>query len=173
MWFKIFFAKWRFKRLIKSVKKESKSKANRKYCERLLKEISSDYFKTYKNHMWATIDITTLFSNIEEYTKRIKEICILLKNDRAISTTILPNYHAEIPMTMDQFLTTNGGYYVDVEKAILEFKNAGLKLCAMLEASDNTTEGVHEHNFRMLTKLFVNVQQLTETLLEVSLLKNK
>jgi len=173
LWFKIFFAKWRFKRLIKSIKKESKSKANRKYCERLLQELSSDYFKDYQKHMWATIDTSALYLNIEEYSKRIKDICLLMKNDRPLPSTVLPNYHAEIPLTMDQFLTTNGGYYVNVENAILEFKNAGIKLCTLLEKSDGATEGVHEHNFRMLTKLFINVQQLTETLIEVSLLKNK
>ena len=74
-------------------------------------------------------------------------------------------------ISVDRFLLSSTGYYIDNEREIAQLKNNVLELCALMIVSDTATHGLDEHNLRMLTKLFIDIKEIGTKLLEVSVNK--
>jgi len=150
----------------KEIIKESPFAPNRKLCETLLKELNSNKLTNYSVSVGLSITIQPLYPDIETYIKKLKEAVVIIKYDKKIPREW--GIAESRSMTLDHFLITSDGYYVDVPKAVEIFKEAGIKLCEIMEESDTAQYGVPEYNLRMLTNLFINLREITKKLIEVS-----
>ena len=149
---------------------ETKNLPKRKLCEDLLKELSAERFKHYNPPSGLSVTTATMYANIETYTKGIVEVTKLVKQDKVIRPTWIDIKHTIL--SVDRFLVSEDGYYVNAREAVDNFKKAGLELCAVMEQSDVATYGLYEHNLRMLTKLFINLRYTTIALIEVSIISD-
>lgn len=140
--------------------------SNRKMCEELLHELSVEHFSSYMPSNGLCISIATHYSNIEQYTQKLVEFAKYIERERIIQADWV--LVQETVLSIDRFLISSDGYYLDVVKAILDFKTAGLQLCMFMERSDVELSGYYEHSLRMLTKLLINLRLVTTKLIEAS-----
>lgn len=177
MWFKqiqLWFTKlghmMRFHNIGKETSQLTEHQPSRKLCEALFTELSPAQFKEYEPYVGGSHAMSPLYPGIELYTAKMKELTRLVKQDR----TIPPDWNDAVMLdtVVDRFFVSTDGYYLDIIKAVTDYKEAGLQLCIAMTPSDTETYGVHEHNLRMLTKLFVNMRHTTTALINVSLTKN-
>jgi hypothetical protein len=164
LWFKKLFDKWNTKRILKS-KKTSLYKADRKLCEELLMKLDISNFSKYTPNIGLSIYINTRYNTIEDYTNKIKQINLYLKQGVIINPT--HDNGNEILISLDRFLISSDGFYLDVKKALLDFKNNALELCKLMEESDIAEYGIHENNLRMLTKIIINIREVTSILISI------
>jgi len=164
-----FFARKRLKTLIELQKDLSPLQPNRRACQAMLTQLRPDFFYHYNPRQGAQ-RVEFFYANIEEYTNKLKEINRQIRNEKAIS----PDWLAEIRhsvKTVDSFFVSADKHYLDPAKAVAEFKLYALELCHLMQESDTAAHGLHEHNLRMLTQLFVNLRVVTRRLVETSLTK--
>lgn len=167
MWIKRLLAALPFKRAAQVVIVPESHKPERKLCVELLQQLNVQQFALYQSSVGMEATVVPHFPNIEDYTTTLKEITKAIKAGRHILTErIKPS---EARLTVDRFLVSNDGFYLDVEKAVGRFKEAALGLCTAMEPSDTEDSGYYEHHLRVLTKLFINLRQTTSGLIEVSL----
>ena len=168
MWLKRIYYCMRYKRLQHTLNALPQHKPNRAVCEALIKELQSTFFRMYHPNQGIGTGVTPLFKTIDAYTQKLKELSRLIKDQKPIPPDWSEGTNAS-RITVDRFLTSADGYYLDVVKAVAEFQAASLNFCQLMEESDTATHGVYEHNLRILTKLFINLRFVTQQLIEVSL----
>lgn len=168
MWIKRLLAALTFKRAARVVVVIAEShKPERKLCEELVQSLNVPAFALYQSSEGMEVFIIPHFKNIEEYTTVLKEITRAIKLERhVLIDRIKPS---ETRLTIDRFLISNDGFYLDVEKAVGRFKEAALGFCKAMEPSDTEDSGYYEYNLRVLTKLFINLRITMSSLVEVSL----
>lgn len=167
-WLKKHFLQLRYSFIANYARRQlSKTKPNRQHCEDLLKELSVERFKQYQPSVGLGVSIRTRYPNIESFTQKLKETTRLIREEKMIPVDWVASEELVIPV--DRFMTSSDGYYLDVAEAVAHFKAQGMKLCEEMKDSDTATFGLAEHNLRMLTKLFINLRDVTTTLIETSL----
>jgi hypothetical protein len=142
---------------------------NRKATEELLTELQLEWFTHYNPNVGASVNVLTYFPNMEALTKQVKELRILVQKERPIKPDWLWNDAKEI--SLDQFFIGNDHCYLNVHKAIEDYRKETLELCRLMEPSDTATMGLYEHNLRMLTKILISLQAITIKLIEVGMAK--
>ena len=167
MWIKRKILRFKFNKTLLASSDHSYKKPNRLLCEELFDQLSVDAFGSYNTHTGLETTLIVPYPNIEQYTNKLKEIVLLLEQKRIISTEQFNTLKTEL--SVDKFLISDDGFYINIELAILNFKNIGLKLCQLMKESDTATYGYYEHSFRMLTNIFVNIRIVTTLLISVSL----
>ena len=152
---------------IKETKIEVNNIPNRQLCENLLNELDEKRFESYNVALGLSLTVVTLYADVESYTKGLIDIVRLIKNDRPIRPTWIDLRHSTA--SVDRFLVSADGYYINTATAIDNFKKVGLELCFLMKESDTATYGIHEHNLRMLTRLFINLRHVTNMLILASI----
>jgi hypothetical protein len=170
MWFTKFLTKRRVAHLTRIHQDIPPHKANRQVVEDFVKELNPDFFTNYKPTMGKQRQGVFLYPNIENYTNKVVELTRLIKQEKPIATDWAEGVK-EAHTSVDWFLTSADGYYINVHTAVHAFGQAVYNLCVALSPSDNVQYGVYEHNFRMLNKLFINLRSVMEDLIAVSLTK--
>lgn len=167
LWFKYLFRIMRYQQILKESSLLSDKLPQRKLCIALLNELSEEHFFSYKPTNGKSVRNDFLYPSIDLYSRKMKEFTRYIKEEKAIP----PDWYTELitQQSVDQFLSSSDGYYVDVPKAITQFRQAGLQLCEALKESDTATYGIYEHNLRILTKLFVNLRHIAKDLINISL----
>jgi hypothetical protein len=161
------FSQWRAKRLQRAVAKTSTLNPNRQLCEAILKEIQPQNFLRYSPQMGMAMRFTTIYPNVEVYVQKLQDFARLIQQEQLIPPEL--SLVEEIDMPVDRFFVSSDRYYIDPSRAVAQLKVAGLQLCELMKNSDTETEGYYEHNLRMLTKLFINLQGVSLALVNVSL----
>lgn len=171
MWLKKIFLKWKIDKLdLNSAgNKTLKYKPNRQLCEEIFNKLDPGLFKNYNPSAGLSSFINVTYITIGEYNTKIKETNNLLKQDLAVASSWIKRDITLI--SVDRFLLSSTGYYIDNEREIAQLKNNVLELCALMIVSDTATHGLDEHNLRMLTKLFIDIKEIGTKLLEVSVNK--
>lgn len=162
MWFKRLFHKWKLRRLLN--RKILQHKPDRLLCKQLLTELNASSFKIYSPSLGVGILIQTRYNDIETYSAKLKSTSRLLKQG-----SLIPNNWDivnEQTISLDRFLISSDGYYLDIQKAISDFKTNGLEFCNLMEDSDTAQYGLPEHNLRMTTNLIINLTLVTKKLIE-------
>ena len=140
-------------------------KTKRKLCEESLHNLNTDSIN-YSIKAGKQTIVSVRYKTIEEYTQRIREAQLAIKKSQPIpGEWISP---IETSMSLDQFMVTKDGFYLDIPLAITNFKKEALNLCQLIEESDTATVGFYEHCGRVLTPLFINVTSITKSINEVS-----
>lgn len=154
-------------KIIKAVEANSNKEPQRIRCMKMLQAIPVVLFEHYHSSSGQSLTISVPDACLDHYIERIKSITKIVEKELP-----LPSIDISVEMktlTVDNFLVSADGYYLDAEKAIARFKAAGLKLCAAMENTDDAEFGIHEHNRRIVSKLFINMREVSHTLIDVSL----
>lgn len=167
MWLKQLLSYLRFKYLLHTQRDLPVRQPNRPACEAWVHELRSEYFRQYVATIGMHTKIQTPYPSIETYTKIMRELARLIKEEKPLSPDWCTGQ--EFEMSFDRFLISTDGCYLNTEDAVSKFKEAALKLCHAMRPADTATHGVYEHNLRMLTKLFINLRVLTREMVKVSL----
>jgi hypothetical protein len=139
---------------------------NRLLVYALLKQLNPQLFERYSGSQGQVRHLQVYYPTIDAYVRALGEASQLVMTDQPIPHDWLkPELHR---VSLDRFLTSADGYYLNPRHAVERFQTVALQLCEALEASDEVTYGVPEHNLRMLTRVLVNLQSLTTALIEVS-----
>ncbi len=165
MWFIKRFQVWRAQ-LANRKKGAGHPPTKRMLCVEQLRRLTPERFMHYRPASGLGVKLSVSYPNIDVYAQSLRELALLVESDRAVSPTQVKE--AEHSVTLDRFLTSADGFYLDVVSAVSKFKAHALHLCEALEAGDYESAGLAEHNTRMLTKLFSNVLLLATHLNEVS-----
>lgn len=146
--------------------KQNKHSPNRVECINVLLELDVMEFKKYQPNIGLTRNIFTRYGSISEYDSKVRKTILILKQGKAIK----PDWDSvnEVEMSLDRFFVSEDGFYIDIEKSVKRFKESCMELCETLSLSDNAEHGIHEHNLRMLTKLLINIREVTKVLVSAS-----
>lgn len=157
----------RAKRALKRAKAITGQRPERAALQELFTYLRPELFTAYKVHSGASTRMAVWTPNIDAYTSKLKEATALVAREQAVRPTWVGDApHRDV--SVDRFLESHDGYYVDQFKAVSEFRSAVLALCHALQPSDHLQYGVYEHNLRMLTRLLVNLRAVGIALMEVS-----
>jgi len=173
MWvkYKMRLTKWflrgRFNRTKKQIENQRELMNERGRCTVMLNEITTAQFALYHVSSGNAYTVKVPERSIDGYIERLRKARTTVHLDRILNANDF-NWDA-VTVTVDEFFISSDGYYQDVEKAVERLKKAALDLCAESEKTDDAEYGIHEHNRRLLTKLFINLQELSEALIDVSL----
>lgn len=167
----MFFWKWylqyRYRQTLKKVERSRELENERQRTITLLQEVSPVQFSLYEVSRGVATNVTVPDRDIDTYIERIKRIQRQLHNNRMLQAE---DFSWSLnTVTLDRFFVSTTGFYQDPEKAVARLKTAALGMCEIAAKTDQAEFGVDEHNRRLLTKLFLNVQALAKTLIEVSL----
>ena len=165
MWFTKQIQVWRAQ-FANRKKGVSHPPTKRMQCAEQLRRLTPERFIHYRPASGLGVKLSVCYPNIDVYARHLREIALLVESGGAVSPTQVKD--ADHVLTLDRFLTSADGYYLEVVPVVTQFKAHALHLCEALEAADYTTHGLPEHNLRMLTKLFSNVLLLATHLNEVS-----
>lgn len=166
-WIRKASLRWRLFQLSKQTAKASAFMPNRALCQQMLTLLECELFEHYSPKHGLGISIKNQHPNIESFTAKIKDSVRMVKEDKIIPTDWAVGQ--ELTISLDRFLTTNDGYYGNRQVLIRSFKSAGLELCDYMSVSDDVQVGLPEHNLRMLTKVFVDIRNTAQLLLEAGL----
>jgi hypothetical protein len=164
MWFK--YQLEGLRRLFGSAPQRLRTQPSRLKCLLLLRQLQPEQFSSYSARVGQTVMITVPYPHLEQYTSNLREASQMVQQDRTIPAD-WPSI-AEHRLSLDRFLTSADGYYLQPQDSVEQFKNMATQLCEAMEASDEIAYGVPEHNLRMLTRLLINLESLTAALIEVS-----
>lgn len=169
MWFKRWVQRIRLYLIRRKYRNASPLQPNRKQCEELLSLFDPDSFAVYDPVAASVVALSIGFPNIVELAEKIEKTSLLLVEEKPIPRSWLKLTEREV--SLDRFISIRGDHYINVVESVARFKKAGLELCALMQKSDTETAGIHEHNLRMLTRLFQTMQGLTIQLLDYGLAK--
>jgi hypothetical protein len=140
--------------------------SKRVQCSEQLRRLTSERFIHYRPASGLGVQLKVCYPNVDVYAQKLREAALVVQEEKAISPAeVAEPSHAT---TVDRFLTSADGFYLDIPQAVERFKTNALHLCEAMEASDYVTHGLPEHNLRMLTKLFSNLLVVATHLNEVS-----
>lgn len=148
-------------------KDQSSIKPNRKQCAELLRLLDPEQYRQYSPHYGRSIMLSAETQNLETFTKKLQDTSAMVIRDARIPNDWVKT--DEVAVAFDRLFVSNDGYYMEVAPMVAKFKVAAVRLCELMEGSDNATHGIHEHNFRVLTRLFVQLREISTSMLEVSL----
>lgn len=152
---------------VAAIEANTNKEPHRVRCMKMLTAIPVDQFALYHSSSGQSLTIEVPDNCLDHYIERINSITKIVEKEKP-----LPSIDISVEMktlTVDNFLVSADGYYLDAEKAVARFKAAGLQLCAAMENTDDAEFGIHEHNRRIVSKLFINMRELSRTLIDVSL----
>jgi hypothetical protein len=135
-------------------------------CLDTVEKLNPDVFSLYEVDSGQAVFVRPQFDNIELYAEKLREAAVLIERNRPIRNDWVPKEGQRI--SVDAFLVSKEGYYLDYFKAVGRFKEAAEAFCKVMERTDDVSYGVQEHNGRMLYKLVVNVKEVSEALNEVA-----
>lgn len=147
---------------------QSVFKPNRKQCAELLGLLDPQQYLNYDPHYGRSITLSAETPNLEAFTKKLQDASAMVIREYRIPNDWVRTDEVVVPFDK-LFIGVDGCYITDFTQAVAKFKTAASRLCDLMEASDDATHGIHEHNLRMLSRLFVQMRDLTTSMLEVSL----
>ena len=173
-WFKQLVQRWRkedprsrFEAALQLSGGTQSTKSNRKQCADLLAILDPEKYKGYTPHYGSSIKLSTETPNLEAFTKKLQDTSAMV-----IRESRIPNDWVrtdEVVVSFDRLFISNEGYYLDVVPQVTKFKVAAARFCELMEPSDTATHGIHEHNARVLLRLFIQLRELSTSMVEVSL----
>ena len=140
---------------------------NRKLLESLINTLDPTLFTKYTPSFGLSITIISQYPDIGEYLLKLRKTTYLLKKNDIIPSTWA--VEDNVTLSLDRWLMSNG-YYSSVVNDITDYKKNVVLLCELLKESDGAMSGINASNLRMLTKMVINLTNLTKQLIVVSLL---
>lgn len=174
-WFRQLLQMWRgevtphdqYETLKLQYKDQPTIKPNRKQCAELLKLLDPKKYEQYSPHYGRSVMLSAETQNLEAFIKKLQDTSAMVIREARIPNDWVRT--DEVAVAFDRLFVSNDGYYMEVAPLVAKFKVAAVRFCELMEGSDNATHGIHEHNFRVLSRLFVQLRELSTSMVEVSL----
>lgn len=166
MWVKRLIVRLRHYWILRRYRDHEPMAANRKECEEILNLLDPREFEKYVPMKTAGQTITTRVKALADLVEKIHSANQLLVEETPVPRTWYTGQ--EQTMTLDSFISIRDNHYIPVGATVMRLKNEGLQLCKLMVASDTETVGLHEHNLRVLTTLFVDLRTVSQRLLSLS-----
>lgn len=161
------YLQYRYKKTVKRTEQLRAAQNERQRCLIYFNELTTQQFSLYEVGHGLAIVLHVPDLCVDHYIERIKRTQRTIERDKALNNDDF-NWPAK-RITVDQFLTSKTGFYQDAEQAVVRLRHAVLALCEAAAKLDQVDTGIQELNHRLLTKLFINLQQVAKALIEVSL----
>jgi hypothetical protein len=139
-----------------------KVKENRQLTARMLKDLPIRLLSVYDPKRGGATVLSMHYPNIKELNNALQYLNQKLSNEELIRQNDV-NFE-EHTKSLDEFLIDNAGYYLDPIKEFTTFRTQALVLCDLMSVTDKAEFGKDESNRRMLSKLLLNIEQLTSVL---------
>lgn len=165
--FKKWYNKCRYFVLLKQTYALPKHKPNRSLLSKLINLLSDIDITEYNTFYGMSIYVDTCDSNMSDLINRLKRI-----NKEILLGKIIPNNCIDKPTTsklLDLYLSSNNGYYVDINKNILIYIEQCKNLCELMATADTVDIGVEFRNMLLLTNTFTELRNITMVLIEMRL----
>ncbi|MNU19601.1 hypothetical protein D3C71_78320 [compost metagenome] len=157
---------WRAQFANRKKKGETRSPTKRMLCVDELRRLTPERFIHYRPVDGLGVRLDVCYTSVDVYCQALRDFSVQIQEERAVSPTQVVEPSSSV--SLDRFLISSDGYYLEPVSSIAMFKERALHLCDTMESSDYVEAGLAEHNARMLTKLFTNMLALTTCLNEVS-----
>lgn len=158
---KKFFYRWRLKRIL-----EAKNVNRRQKCLFLLQLLKGEKLTNQRLHENLNVKLTVIWPSIDVYTRRIRDINMLIDRKASISSDMLS--FTPVTTVLDVFFTDENNCYVDVNKSFESFSNECIRLMNLLADADDAEYGYFEYVQRILINVLLNLEDVT-TKLAISL----
>lgn len=129
---------------------------------RSLRALHPELFAHYRSVHGQGLFVEVLYPHIDQYTEALREYAQTVRDDRLVEPTSVPRETFRV--SVDRFMTSADGYYLQPVLAVQRFKTMASQLCEAMEASDYAEYGPAEHNLRMLRSVLTNLHHLTTQL---------
>jgi hypothetical protein len=126
-------------------------------------ELSNYTNYSFKAVAGGLVHFKCIKPNLISLTELVIELNSVLKDNTALSMSRC--YFTDEPTTINNFFERDG-YYISHSK-ILDYCKAIKEFYTLTEVCEKATVGVHEHNNRMLTKVFSSLKDVNAGLLDV------
>lgn len=118
------------------------------------------------NPMYASaIKLEVPAENINKFISMLLRYCNTMQVGEAIKPTDC--FLTKTEMTLDKFFTDETNRYISQEELKVFHKEA-LRLCSLTESGEKSEFGIDEHNFRILSKVFVGIKQVCDAVVKAS-----
>jgi len=161
------YLRYRYKKALDRAAKHHDTENERQRCLALVNEVTTAQFSLYEVTTGVATKINVPDRDIDTYIERLRRIHRTLTANRALQAH---DFSWDIQtVSVDEFFISAKGFYQDAEKAVERFKVAALQVCEEAKKVDGAETGIEGLNRRLLTKLFINMQDLSKALIDVSL----
>ena len=130
-------------------------------CSELLVVLNEKHFDHYTPSIGMGVELKLLHPNLEEFLANLEGLVTKMTLGKPISHDMVKPDRTVC--TLDNYLTTTDGCYISIKAAVVGFKETSTKLIKALEGSAHK-----EHNLRMLTHVFADVQLLLRNFLTIA-----
>lgn len=130
-----------------------------------LRKLKPERFQSYRAAAAQALQLEVKYLHLDEYTLALREAATVVRDARLIDPATLSRETFRV--SLDRFMTSAEGYYLDPVVTVGRFKTVALQLCEAMEASDDAEYGPAEHNLRMLRPTLLSTLDLTRKLLSV------
>ena len=151
---KKFIYRWRLKRIL-----ENKSLNRRQKCLFLLQLLKGEKLTNQRLHENLNVKLTVIWPCIDVYTRRIRDINMLIDRKASISSDML-SFTPTITV-LDVFFTDENNCYVDVNKSFESFNNECTRLMISIADADDAEYGYFEYVHRILINVLLNLEDVT------------
>ena len=165
MWIKQQMLKWRIKRLTRGLP-VALHVPDRVQAWELLELLDTEQFEKYIPMHGFNTGLRVLHPNADLFFANMQDIAWRLKSRRPINPELVTNNRVDT--NLDKYLTTRDGYLMDIQAAVYTFKKHAQGICQAMDKDLDETHAHYEHNLRMLTHVFADIQVLTRALLSIA-----
>jgi hypothetical protein len=145
----------------------SPTNPSRALTEQLLQLLDPTDFASSNPDAAQAVFMQSLKPTAEQYSEFVSRCCALIQDERAIPASWITENDTSVYISVDRFLISPDGYYVDQQSAVVKLREQGLRLLGALAAADNESVGTPAHNLRLLTKVLANLRAVTVALHQV------
>ena len=166
-----FLKKWynkcRYKIVLKQLGMLSKLKPNRSILGNLIDILGDTDVVEYQTIFGMSRYLSFSDNDLDTLIGRIKSV-----NRQVLVGNIIPiSFVTKTKSTksLDVYLSSNEGYYVDINESISEYVKHCKILCSITANADNADTGIEFRNMMLLTDMFIELRELTKALIEMRL----
>lgn len=169
MLFKKLVLEWKYDLFSDIIKNLRKDLIQRKRTLCTLHDLEPLLLQTIDHSQASGIKTNLLCPDMDIYIQTISLINATLQENQIVNRNII-NFNDSISFIDNLFISKNG-HYIDHYTSIKKFKDVSLKLCKLMEVTDDAEYGINEHHRRVLNKLLINIQEISNILILLSIKK--
>lgn len=132
----------------------------------LLELLQTDQFDNYKPVTGFQLELKMLYPNVDLFFNNLQDIAYKLKTGRHITPELVKI--DRVTTNLENYLVTKDGFIMEISMAVATFKRHAQGICMAMDKEANETHAHYEHNLRMLTHVFADIQILTRALLSIA-----
>ena len=164
---KKYYNKCRYKIVLKQLSLLSKLKPNRSILRDLVDILEDTDIVEYQTIYGMSRYLSFSDNDLDTLVSRLKNVNQQISIGNIIPISIVTK--TKSTKSLDMYLSSNDGYYVDINKSINEYVKHCKTLCIITANYDTADTGIEFRNMMLLTDMFIELRELTKVLIEMRL----